>query len=111
MAQHRQSPKEHTENSSSDPRQHNTTSTGRGESGSARDETVSGSRQASTSSGRRSNESDARDRTAQTSERETRNEGLTMGTNGGERIGAPERKEQRQVAKPASHPQRHRKAS
>ncbi len=43
----------------SDPRQHNETSTGRGESGSARDETTRGVAHGSTGSGRMSNESDA----------------------------------------------------
>lgn len=42
----------------SDPRQHNPTSTGRGESGSARDESSRGVAQGATGSGRMSNESD-----------------------------------------------------
>lgn len=107
MAQHKQSEHErqHNSRSSSDPRQQNQTSTGRGESGAAHNETVSGSRQASTSSGRSSNESDARGR-------DTREpEGLTMGTNGGERIGAPSSAHREKQGSLTSSPRRHRKAA
>lgn len=70
--------------SKADPREHNETSIGRGESGSARDEDSRSEAHASTSSGRSSNESDTRSKAVGEEESEG---GLTMGTNGGEKIG------------------------
>lgn len=86
-----------------DPRQHNQTSTGRGESGSAREETSRGASHSSTSTGRSSNESDSR------ATRSGGDEGLTMGTNGGEKIGSSPSGSRDK--KDASGQQKERKAS
>lgn len=109
MAQHTQHGK-HTQSSSSDPRQHNQTSTGRGESGSAREEESRSGAHASTSSGRTSNESDSR---ARATDAEQNEGGLTMGTNGGEKIGGVPlgRKESQSGHEPGGHREKKRKAS
>ncbi len=106
MAEHTEHGK-HTRSSSSDPRQHNETSTGRGESGSAREEESRGAAQASTSSGRSSNESDSR---AHATGAEQKEGGLTMGTNGGEKIGAakPDRKESQSSHDQSGHEKKHK---
>jgi hypothetical protein len=106
MAQHTEHEK-HAQSSSSDPRQHNETSTGRGESGSAREEESRGTAQASTSSGRSSNESDSR---AHATGAEQKEGGLTMGTNGGEKIGGakPGRKESQSSHEHSGNQKKHK---
>jgi hypothetical protein len=71
-----------------DPRQHNKTSTGRGESGSARDENARGVAHGSSGSGRMSNESD-RDEPGESGAHRPSHRAepddmpLTLGSNGG----------------------------
>lgn len=74
-----------------DPRQTNKTSTGRGESGSARDESSRGIAQGSTGSGRMSDESDRSGHSDESGSRRPSHERqpdempLTLGSNGGGR--------------------------